>query len=213
MPEELSAPNAKRQAQQSENRNRRHADLFSAQTDSHDQRHGYGRRDGENAPGALCERLNYDEREHCQQNNHDRQHTDQGECTNAASDFFFHHLTERLAAAPDRREKHDHIVHAAAERRADQDPERTGQETKLRCQHRAHQRPRTSNRCKMMPENHPTIRWHVILAVVLQDSRRGSFVIEHQYLRRQPFAVKTVADTKRAKTRHNDPQGADTFAA
>src|SRR5206468_7285745 len=134
-------------------------------------------------------------------------------CTNAAADFFLHHLTQCLAAAPDRREKDNHIVHASAQRCADQDPERTRQKSKLRCQYRPHQRPRTSDRCKMMPENHPTIRWHIILAIVLQDRRRGSFVIEHQYFCSEPFAVKTVADAKRAKARHNDPKGTDLLAA
>ena len=129
------------------------------------------------------------------------------------ADFFLQHLTQCLAAAPDRREKDNHIVHASAQRCADQDPERTRQKSKLRCQHRPHQRPRTSDRCKMMPENHPTIRWHIILAIVLQDRRRGSFVIEHQYFCSEPFAVKTVADAKRAKARHNDPKGTDLLAA
>src|SRR5438046_360396 len=65
----------------------------------------------------------------------------------------------------------------------------------------------------MMPENHPAVRWHIIFAVVLQNSWRGSFVIQHQYFCRQPFAVKTVADAKRTKARNNDPKGTDLFAA
>ena len=213
MREKLSAPNAKCQPEQSKNSDRNHAHFSRAQTDSHDQRHRDGRRDGENAPWTLCKGLDDDQREHGQQNNHDCQHTDQGECADARPDFFFHHLTKRLAAAADRREKHDHIVHAASERRADQNPKRAGQETKLSCQHRTHQRSRTGNRRKVMPENHPAICGHIVLAVVLQDCRCGSLVVEHQYLCRQPFAVKTIADAKRAKARHDNPKGADSFAA
>src|SRR5439155_20066157 len=62
-------------------------------------------------------------------------------------------------------------------------------------------------------ENHPAICGHIVLAVVLQDCRCGSIVVKNQYLCRQPFAVKTIADAKRPKARHDNPEGADPFAA
>ena len=49
------------------------------------------------------------------------------ERADAAADLFLHHLPERLPAPAHRGEEHDHVVHAAAERRADQNPERARQ--------------------------------------------------------------------------------------
>ncbi len=128
------------------------------------------------------------------------------------ADLFLHHLPECFAAASDRGEKNDHIVNAAAERCADQDPERAGQKTKLRCQHRADQRSRTGDCRKMMPENHPTISRDVISAVVMQHSWGSPLVIEHEYFCCQPFAIETVANGSCAKPRHNNPERADLFA-
>ncbi len=64
-----------------------------------------------------------------------------------------------------RSEKHNHVVHAAAESCADQDPKRAGQKTELRRQHRADQRPRPRDRREMMAENHPTICRDKIFAI------------------------------------------------
>ena len=88
---------------------------------------------------------------------------------------------------------------AAAERRADQNPKRARQKSKLRRQHRTDQRPGPGDRGKMMAENHPAIRRDKILAVILHDRRRGALIVQDQNLRRQPFAVETIADREGAK--------------
>jgi hypothetical protein len=192
--EKLSAPNAERQAEQSENRDRENAHLSCAQRDPHDQGKRNRHSNRENAPRTLRQRLNHHQRKNRQQNNHDCQHADQREQTHAASDFFLHHLSQRLSAAPDRGEQNNHIVYAAAESRADQDPESAREKTKLRRQHGANQRSGSGNRCKMMSKNHPAIRWHIILIVVSQNCRRGALLIQNEYFGCEPFAVKTVAN-------------------
>ena len=101
----------------------------------------------------------------------------------------------------------------AAERRADQDPESAGKKTKLRRQDGTNQRPRTGDGCKVVPENHPAVCWHIILVVVLQQRRCGTLLIEHEHFCGQPFTVKTIADRQRAESSGNDPQRADMFAA
>src|SRR5437870_374992 len=65
----------------------------------------------------------------------------------------------------------------------------------------------------MMTENHPTICRHEIFAVVSDDRRGGAFVIQHQHFRREPLAIKTVADGKRAQSGDNYPKRADLFPA
>ena len=75
------------------------------------------------------------------------------------------------------------------------------------------QRPRAGNGCKVVPENHPAVCWHIILVVVLQHGRRGALLVEHKHFCRQPFAVKTIADRQRTKSSGNNPECADMFAA
>ena len=123
------------------------------------------------------------------------------ERTHAAPDLLLHHLTERLPAAPHGREKHDHVMHATAERRADQNPKRARQITKLRREHRTHQRSRAGDGRKVMTESHPAIGRHEILAVFLHDRGRGPLVVQHEHLYRQPPAVETVADRQSAHAR------------
>src|SRR5206468_8696947 len=105
------------------------------------------------------------------------------------------------------------VVDAAAERGADQNPEGARKKTELRGKYGTNQRPWTGNGCKMVPENHPAVCWHIILVVVLQHSRCGTLLVEHEHFCGQPFAVKTIADRQRAKSSGYDPQRADMFAA
>src|SRR5215469_15662245 len=177
MRQKLSAPHTKSQAQQSENRNSHDAHSARAQCDPHDQRQRYRDSDGENAPRTLRKGLHNDQCKHGQQNNHDCQYTDESEQSDAASDLFLHHLTECFAAAPDRSKQDNHVMHTASERRADQDPECAWEEPKLCRQNGTNQRTRTSDCRKMMPENHPSIRRDVILAIVLKDSRRSPLFV------------------------------------
>ena len=71
--------------------------------------------------GTLGQRLHDDQREHGEQNHHDGEHADERERADRAADFLLHHLTERLPTPPHRSEEHDHVVHTAAQRRADQE--------------------------------------------------------------------------------------------
>ena len=161
----------------------------------------------------MREGLNDHQRKHRKQDDHDRQHADERKQTYAPPDFFLHHLTERFPATPDRGEENNHIVHAAAERCTNQDPESAGQKPKLRRQHRTDQWPGSGNCRKVMAENHPAIRWHIIFTVILQDCRCGALLIKHEHLCCQPFAVEAIANGQRAKSSQNNPERADLFAA
>src|SRR5882724_8896508 len=104
-------------------------------------------------------------------------------------------------------------MHATAQRRSDQNPNGPRKKTELCRQYRPNQRSRTSDGSKVMSENHPSVRWHIILVVVLQDCRRRSRLIENEHLCRQPLAVKTIANRQCAKSSGNDPECADLLAA
>ena len=137
----------------------------------------------------------------------------ESEQPHARTDFFLHHLPERFAAASDRAEKNDHVVHAAAESGADQDPKRARKKPKLRRQHRPNERARPGDRSEMMTENHPAICRNKILSIFMRDRGRGALIVQDQDLRCQPFAVEAIADREGAKPRDDDPQRADLFAA
>ena len=130
----------------------------------------------------------------------------------SAADFFLHHLAERFAAAPYGSEKHNHVVHAAAERCADQNPECSRQKTKLRGEHRADQWSRSRDRGKVMAENHPAICRDKIFAIGLHDGRRRALVIEDKNFGREPFAVETIADGESAQSCDHDPKRVNRFA-
>ncbi len=85
-------------------------------------------------------------------------------------------------------------MHATAERRTDQNPERAGQETKLRRQHWANQRSRPGDCRKMVAENHPAICGHEVFAIVPNNRGRGALIIQHQHFGREPLAVKPITD-------------------
>ena len=213
MRQKLSAPDAEGQSEQSENRDRHHAHSSAPQSDAHDQGHRNRHRDGENAPRAVGQRLHHHERQHRDQDDHDRQDADEREHTDAAADFFLHHLAQRLPAPPHGSEEHNHVVHAAAERRADQNPKRAREKSKLRRQDRTNQRSRPRDRGKVVAENHPAIGRDKIFAVILHHRRSGALVVQDQDLGRQPFAVETIADREGAKAGGDNPQRADLFAA
>ena len=118
--------------------------------------------------------------------------------------FLLHHLAERFAVAPHRAEQDHEILHRAAEHDADQNPQRAGQITELRRQHRPDQRPRPGDRREVMAEDDPLVRLDEILAVVVDFARRGAAVIEHQHARGNPFRVKPVADGVGAKRGDED---------
>ena len=104
-------------------------------------------------------------------------------------------------------------MHAAAERRADQNPKRSRQETKLRREHRPDQRTRPGDRGEVMAENHPAICRNEIFSIIVHDRRRGAFIIQDENFCREPFAVEAIADRERAKPGRDDPERADLFAA
>src|SRR4029450_6360021 len=91
-----------------------------------------------------------------------------------------------------RGEQNDHVVHAAAESGADQDPKSAREKTKLRSQHRTDERTGAGDRSEMRSGCHPAIRWHIIFVVVSQNSGRCTLLIENEHFGRQPFAIKTV---------------------
>ena len=64
-----------------------------------------------------------------------------------------------------------------------------------------------------MTENHPAVRRHKIFPVIPDNSRRRALVIEHENLRREPFAVEPITDRGPTKSGDDNPERADLLTA
>src|SRR2546429_8347526 len=93
-----------------------------------------------------------------------------------------------------------------------QNPERAGQITELRGQHRTDERARSGNRREVMPEDNPLVRLHEIFAIVVDFARRGASVVERENPGGDPLGIKAVADSVRAERGDENVNRVDRFA-
>ena len=124
------------------------------------------------APRTALQGVDHDERQDRQDDDADEQHADAGDGAGDRAHFRADHVAQRTAVAASRQEQHGHILHRAGEHDAGENPQRAGQITHLRGQHRPDQRPGTGDRREMMPEEHVAVGRHVIEAVVAPISGR-----------------------------------------
>ena len=93
---------------------------------------------------------------------------------------------------PHRGEQHDHIVHAAREHAADENPEQAGHVAELGGQHGSEQGAGCGDGGEMVPEEHVLVGIHIVVAVGVLDGRRHTGVIQVQHLVCNEQAVKTI---------------------
>ena len=93
---------------------------------------------------------------------------------------------------PHRGEQHDHIVHAAREYAADENPEQAGHVAELGGQHGSEQGAGCGDGGEMVPEEHVLVGIHIVVAVGVLDGRRHTGVIQVQHLVCNEQAVKTT---------------------
>ena len=179
---------------------------------AHDQGQRDGHGNGEQAPGALRKRLHHHQPKHRQEDRHDGENADHRDKSDQRIDFFLQHLTHGFAAATNGTEHHNRIMDAAAQRRANQDPQHPRQVAKLGRQHRPHQRSRPGNGGEVMTENHPAVGGNEVLAIPVSHGRWSTLVVQHEHLGHQPLAVEPVGHREGAKAGRHNPQGVDGLA-
>ena len=129
-------------------------------------------------PRAVLHRVDDDQPEHRDQDDHDHQRADhRGEAADRA-ELVARHLAEAAAVAARRQEQDRHVLHAAAEHAADQDPQRARQIAELRRERRADQRTGAGDRGEVMAEHDPAMRRHEVAAVVQPHRRRCARGVE-----------------------------------
>jgi hypothetical protein len=180
--------------------------------DAEKQRDGNGHSQGEGGPRRTFQRIHYHQRDHGQQNNHNRKHGKLSDEAAALADFVAGHFAQRFSVAPDGAEQDHEILHAAGKCRAGDQPQRSRQIAKLRRERRPDQRPRPGNRGEVVAEEHPFVSGHKIAAVVAALGGCGARVIERQQLCRDECRIKSIRHQVRARRGQNKPRRVDRLA-
>src|ERR1700688_4635013 len=97
-------------------------------------------KDGRCRPGAVLHRVDDDEAEHRDEDDHDHQGANQRGETAERSQLLTSHLPEAASVPAGGEHQDRHILHATAEDRADDDPQSSGEITELCRQSRTYQR-------------------------------------------------------------------------
>src|SRR5262249_22222414 len=112
-----------------------------------------------------------------------------------------------------RQEQDDHVLDAATDYGAHENPQRAGQIPELRSERGADERTRSGYGGEVMAEDHPAMRRDIVATVVEALGRRGARGIRRQHLRGDPGGVETVAEKVDADRRGDDPERIDGLAA
>src|SRR5918995_3786371 len=152
-----------------------------AQVHAHQQGYGDGHRERESAPRGGRERVDHDEGEDGEQDDHDGEHRDQGRDPTYGSDLFPGHLPERFAVPPHGEEERRHVLHGAREDNADDDPDGPWQEAHLGRQYRTDERSRPGYRREVVPEEDPPVHRLEVSTVVEPLSGGSTRVVCSQH--------------------------------
>ncbi len=184
-----------------------------AHVEADQNRDGDGGRDRRGRPRAVLHRIDHDEAQHRDQDDHDHHYADQRGDAADGAEFVARHLAERAAVASRREKQHDEVLYAAAQHRADQDPQRAGQVAELRGEGRPDQRAGAGDGGEVVTEHHPFVGGDEVTAVVEALGRRRAGRVERKYFSGDEGAVETVADGVDAHRRDDEPQTVDGLAA
>ena len=108
-----------------------------------------------------------------------------------------------------RAEEHDHVVHAAREHAADQNPEKSGHVAELRRENRPEQGARCGDGREMVSEENVLVRRHVVLTVGVFHGGGLTGFIDVEHLGRDEQTVEAVCDRKDAQGGKDNGQRVD----
>ncbi len=184
-----------------------------AHVDAHEHRDRDGRHDRENAPRALGQGLDHDQRQHCEDDDHDQEAAEQRDGAGNAAHFLAHHVAQGAPVAPGGEEQDHEVLHRTGQHHAGDQPERAGQVAHLRRQHRPDQRPRAGNGREVVAEKNVFVGRDVVQAIVVEHGRRGPARIELHHVVGDEEAVVAVGDQVDGDCRDDDPEGVDRLSA
>ncbi len=182
-----------------------------APVNAHQHRDRDGHHDGERGPRTLFQSFDDDERQHREQDHHDQQHADH---RNSACEFAklgADHVAERTAVAARRGPQHDEVLHGTGKHDANNQPQRSGQISHLRRQHRPDQWAGARDRCKVMAKENGFIGRAIVEPVVEPAGGRQPVRIEAQHALSDEEAVEPEGEQIAADRCGDEPDGVDCF--
>ena len=209
-----AARHRQQQQRQAEQRAFQHPagpDVAHVQADQHGDGNGGG--DGRGRPRAVLHGVDHHQSEHGDEDHHDHQRADQRGDAADRAEFVARHLAQAAAVAPGGEEHDGHVLHAAAQHRADQNPQRARQVAELRRQRRADQRAGAGDGGEVVAEHDPFVGGHEVAPVVEALRRRGAGLVQHQHPGGNPGGVKAVGQGVDAGGGGDQPDGVDRLAA
>ncbi len=153
---------------------------------------GNRRGDGVGRPERVVHGVDHGDRQARQRQQQNGEHGPRRDEAGRLVDFLRRDVGEALPAVAHRAEQHDHVVHAAREHAADENPEQAGHVAELRGQHGSEQGAGCRDGGEMVPEEHVLVGIHIVVAVGVLDGRRHTGVIQVQHLVCNEQAVKTI---------------------
>src|SRR5262249_55897637 len=129
------------------------------------------------------------------------------------ADFGLRHFCERFTVAAHREKQNYKILHAAAEDGAGNDPQRSWQVAKLRCEHRTYERAWSRDRREMVSEDNPLVGRDKVASVVEAFGWSGAKWINYKKFCGDESAVKAISDSIGRDGGDHQPHGIDLLAA
>ena len=175
----------------------------------HGERHGG--RNGEHAPGAFGQRLDHDQRQHRQDDDHDHERAEQGDRAGNLTHLHADEFAQRLAVAAHGNEQDHEILHRAGQHHAEDDPQRAGQIAHLGGEHGSDQWPRARDRGEMMAEQDGAVGRDIVQAIGAPHGGGGPCRIYPHDMPGDEQRIIAIGDQKAADCRDDDPQRVDAF--
>ncbi len=150
--------------------------------------------------------IDHHEAQHRDDDHHDHQRAQHGRGAADGAELIARHLPEALAIAARGNEQHRHVLHAATEHRADDQPQRARQVTELHGESGTDQWAGAGNRGEVMAEQHPALGGNVVAAVAQSLGWRGAGPVGDINTRLDPLGVEAVTQDVHADRRGDDPQ-------
>ncbi len=174
--------------------------------EAHDEADGNRHRNREGAPGIAIERVHDGKAQPSKRHHHDEEHRHRRRGAGDKAQFITRNFRKRAAIPSHRRNQDDEVLHRSAQHSTDHQPEKAGQESELRRQHRPKQRPRAGNRREVMAEQHVFIGGMKIDSVIQPHRRRDTLIVQFNHALRNPAAVEAKGEHIDAGRRHNEPE-------
>ena len=184
-----------------------------AQVDTHKEGNRNGHADGEDTPRAFAQRVDYNEGQDRDDDDHDEQRGNQGRGAADNAEFLAGHLPQGTAAAAHGEEHHQVVLHGAGEDDAEDDPHGARQVAHLGRDDRADERAGAGDGGEVVAEEDVAVGADVVLAVSFVLGGGGAAVVGPQQVLLNELGVEAVSDQVGTDGGEHKPDGVHGLAA